>query len=359
MVLTSLRSDQSFYFLQKILDSSKATTILAEHLHLSRDLNTTGFFFVRDIRLLKHHPQRRCVLEFVIDFPQETHCAVSKFIIGKSRTKGSSRSVSTMLSKLHAYGFGLDCADGISTPKYLGRIKPFKIWFYEKVIGEPLDQLIEQSAPYVKPEKIAEIAYKIHRCAYPTWRSYTATDELEILRRGLIRLIEHQPAWHTRILRLFSQCELISRHLHEFTPTGIHRDFYPEQIIVNHDRYFVLDFDCYTLGDPSLDIGNFIAHIKESALRCQSDMDAFKTLETQLLTEYMQLSKLSSSYNIFAYVWLSLTRLIYLDFFNPARRPLADVLLDYCEKGLTKFIAENLYEIPNRPSNLTDFKFDG
>jgi thiamine kinase-like enzyme len=60
-------------------------------------------------------------------------------------------------------------------------------------------------------------------------------------------------------------------------PTSlIHRDFYPDQILVDRDRLWLVDLDLCCQGDPALDIGNFIAHITEQSLRQTGDPSAME-----------------------------------------------------------------------------------
>ncbi len=42
----------------------------------------------------------------------------------------------------------------------------------------------------------------------------------------------------------------------------IHGDFYDKQVLVNDSQVVLLDFDTVTTGDPNLDLGNFLAHVR-------------------------------------------------------------------------------------------------
>lgn len=44
--------------------------------------------------------------------------------------------------------------------------------------------------------------------------------------------------------------------------TLIHRDFHDGQLLVDRDRIGVLDFDLMAVGDPALDLANFLAHLE-------------------------------------------------------------------------------------------------
>jgi hypothetical protein len=45
------------------------------------------------------------------------------------------------------------------------------------------------------------------------------------------------------------------------TATGIHGDFHPAQVLVRADGIVILDLDEATIGDPTTDLGTFLAHL--------------------------------------------------------------------------------------------------
>ena len=74
------------------------------------------------------------------------------------------------------------------------------------------------------------------------------------------------------------------------TPQGIHRDFYPDQVLIDGDHLYVIDFDLYCMGDPALDIGNFMGHIIEHSLRILGYPAALKEVENAMEERFMELS---------------------------------------------------------------------
>ena len=43
--------------------------------------------------------------------------------------------------------------------------------------------------------------------------------------------------------------------------TPIHRDFYYSQVLFNQEQLTLIDFDLLALGDPAIDVANFMAHL--------------------------------------------------------------------------------------------------
>jgi thiamine kinase-like enzyme len=71
--------------------------------------------------------------------------------------------------------------------------------------------------------------------------------------------------------------------LEGWQPTGLaHNDFYDDQLVVDpQGRIFLVDFEEIAPGDPLLDIGNFLAHMRWMA-RFRSDGAAFESYGSEL-----------------------------------------------------------------------------
>jgi aminoglycoside phosphotransferase (APT) family kinase protein len=160
-------------------------------------------------------------------------------------------------------------------------------------------------------------------------------DELAILHQKLPLILEYYPSWEKRIKELLEKCDrLAEKTLPPSQLSGIHRDFYFDQIIVNHDHLYLLDLDLYCQGDPSLDIGNFIGHLTEYAIRKYGNFQALKHHENALEAEFLKLSGSENRYNIKAYTILTLVRHIYLSTQFGDRLFTTEILFDLCQKAL-------------------------
>ena len=115
---------------------------------------------------------------------------------------------------------------------------------------------------------------------------------------------------------------------------GIHRDFYPAQVVVQEARIYLIDFDLYCLGDPALDIGNFIGHMTEQSLRESSDARACAKQERALEEQFLELAGERCRAAITAYTTLTIARHIYLSTLFPSRQVFTPALLELCEQRL-------------------------
>src|SRR5262249_47325610 len=143
-----------------------------------------------------------------------------------------------------------------------------------------------------------------------------------------------QPEWAIRLQRLRKACDRLGTLTPEPSPRGIHRDFYPDQVLVDGSHLYLVDFDLYCAGDPGLDIGNFVGHLIEQALRTLGDPGALADRQEALVEQFLQLEGAHARAAVRAYATLTLVRHIYLSTQFPQRHPFTGALLDLCEQRL-------------------------
>ena len=108
-------------------------------------------------------------------------------------------------------------------------------------------------------------------------------------------------------------------------PTLVHRDFYEKQVLVDGARTVLIDFDTLCLGNPALDLGNFLAHLRLAEL--QGTVDS-KPLKEAFLAGYGAGVSAELDRRIEAYTKSTLLRLACLYSFSTRWRHLAAPLLE-------------------------------
>lgn len=300
------------------------------------------------ITVLRHRPGRRALIAYDLAYGSEVDPAdVSAGaqglrVLGKVRAKGADRKTDRLQRALWEHGFGDNSEDGIGVPQPLGIVPDLKLTLQRAVPGETLEGYLTgpESLPLMR--RVAEAAHKLHevfRSANPPEeaaprRVHTLEDELSVLRAQLGRVAEKKPAWGGRLRRLLAACEGLAARLPVTPPTGIHRDFYHDQLLwePTTGRLYLLDLDLYCLGDPALDIGNFAAHLREWALR-HGDASALDAQIAALTAHFCALSGTPPA-AIAGYHDLSLVRHIAISQRLVARRPFTEALLALCEARL-------------------------
>jgi aminoglycoside phosphotransferase (APT) family kinase protein len=162
-------------------------------------------------------------------------------------------------------------------------------------------------------------------------------DELRILHECFGKVAALKPEWAGRLAELLAACEKLGASVPPPKPCGIHRDFYPAQVLVDGAQLWLIDFDLYCLGDPGLDVGNFIGHVTEQALRERGDANALVNVERALEDRFVELSGELVRASVRAYAMLTLARHVFLSTRFPERAPLTERLLELCEERLAGY----------------------
>jgi hypothetical protein len=320
--------DPALSFLADALDPAKAVGRLRECLLAARGWNAD----LLEIRLTRLKPGRRAVVEYDLRIEGEGASSAPVTLLGKTRAKGIRQESVRVLLDLRNAGFRIGSEDGFSVPEPVGVIPEFRMWLQRKVPGVSAARLLPEADGPSLAARIAEAIHKVHRAGVPAPRRHTMGDEIAILRDRLDRVAGTHPAWKGRLSRLLSSCERIGAALPEPETKGIHRDFYPDQVIVDGERVFLVDFDDYCVGDPGLDAGNFTAHLTEQALRTLGDPDALRDREEAFRDRFFRLAGGRHREAADAYALLTLARHVYLSTLFPDRRPFTERILDLCER---------------------------
>ena len=294
-------------------------------------LSGSGKLRLKDVRLIRHKPGRRCIVEYDVEVDKPDAPKEIVTLIGKTRVRRSGNEAFRLQQAFWNAGFDSECPDRISVPEPIGVIAAFQMWFQRKVEGPTAEKLIATSNGVELASRVAQAIHKLHNAGVPTDKSHTISDELKILRACFDQLKTSHAQLSDRLDRLFDACEVVSAKTRSGGSCGIHRDFYASQVIVNNDRLWLLDFDLYCQGDPALDTGNFIGHITEQALRELGSADSLKSAERVLEEEFVGLAGENMRPAVHLYRDLTLARHIFLSAKFPERRHLTEQLLEICE----------------------------
>lgn len=286
------------------------------------------------IRVIRHKPGRRCLIEYDLEIDNPDASSQVITLIGKVRAKGTDINSYQLQQSLWNTGFSTTSEDSISVPEPIGIVPEFQMWLQRKVPGEIATNLLPEPNGTNLAKRIAEAAHKLHQSGIPPKRSHTMADELRILHERLPMVAQLYPQWTKRLERVLEACEDLGAATPEPQLRGIHRDFYPDQVIVDGHRLYLLDLDLYCEGDSGLDIGNFIGHITEQSLRTLGSPDALAEKEAALEENFVKLSGEATRAAIHSYTTLTLVRHIYISTQIAERRPFTEELLELCEQRL-------------------------
>lgn len=330
----SITNDQALAHAAEALDPAAVARAFALAKFAIEDLTGER---LRAIRVTRHKPGKRCVIEYDM---AATGNSPAMTLIGKIRRKRSGRSAFELSRSFTAHGFQATAADHVSVPDSVAYVKKLGLWLQRKVPGMEATELFVTPVGPALAARIAEAAYKIHRTNVPAKRIHSIDDELEILAVCLDKIALAFPAWAARVERLKRYAGKLARALGNRSMCGIHRDFYADQIIVDDDRLWLLDFDLYCLGDPALDIGNFIGHVTEQSLREIGHAPALSAVEQAIEERYVALAGEAARQPIRTYALLTLMRHIYISTLHESRQHTTEWLFLLCEERVADMLRE-------------------
>jgi hypothetical protein len=200
------------------------------------------------------------------------------------------------------------------------------------VDGEPAWPSAASAAQRDLGQRVAAAAHKLHRAPVIPERVHGVADEMFILRERLESLGRTRPALAGRIDRVLIGCERIAATLQTSGICGIHRDFYPDQLLVSGGRTYLLDLDLHCAGDPALDYGNYIGHLVERSLRLTGRPDAYAEAQAELEDRFAATCGHRDGRSAArGYTTLTLARLICISSIIADRQPFTELILESCE----------------------------
>ncbi len=277
--------------------------------------------------LLRHKPGRRAVIDYTLDITWPDGRRDDVPAIGKMRASRPPRTAYRLLRELWRHGFTRDSADGISVPEPLGTVPALGLWLQRRVPGTLATTLLTTTAAAPLARRIAEAAHKLHHAGVVPEKTHGPASELAILERVLSEVRDAQPARRTAIDHLLAGCRRLAATVDGAT-TGIHRDFYADQIVVDGTRLHLLDFDLYCAGHGALDVGNFSGHLMEQRLREPEHAPALACAQEALDSHYVRLAGDAARHPLRAYTALTLARHVYLSTVIPGRAATTGAVLD-------------------------------
>ena len=324
--------DPAMFFLRPALDAAYVEPRLQRLLQDSAGKGAR--VRIRSIRVVRHKPGRRCLIEYGVRIERSTAEPEDTVLLGKVRASKVDLFSYQVQRKLWENGFASDSPDGISVPEPVGVIPGLRMWLQRQVPGVSPVPLLVGSGGGSLATRVAEAAHKLHRTSAVPERRHGIEDEIQILRERLGTLAEARPKLADRLHRVLRSCERLGASLPDPCACGIHRDFYPDQLLVDGDRIFLLDFDLFCAGDPALDIGNFIGHLIEDSLRRYGNADALAIRQQQIEEHFASRYGRSGLIAIRTYTTLTLARHISISTQFSSRRPFTDAILELCEERL-------------------------
>lgn len=236
----------------------------------------------------------------------------------------------------------------------LAAVPTLALWLQQRLAGEPSTAFFRPGEATGLAIQVAEALADFHARPVATAKHWSAADELAMLAGRLDQAAAQRRDLGDRIRAVLGACKRLAADLPMETrtaaggaaegaagamtrtaaTTGIHRDFHPGQILVDGERLVLVDFDLYARGDPGLDVGNFVAHLIELAIRHHGSPAALAPQAEALVDRYLALNRKVTAAGIEAWTTLGLARHIQLSLAFSDRRATTGAVLQTCEHRL-------------------------
>lgn len=235
-----------------------------------------------DVMVLRYRPHLQCL-----------------FLYGAKASRGTSRS--EVIGKIYKEAFGAAqvaerqeivrrqaAASGLVVPEPLAVLPALNLLLMERVSGRRMKDVLERSRSDGReqflPRRAAAALAILHDLQPPFHEERSLTSELERIRTRVDRLQLVVPLLARRMNALLDRIVSAARETGSGPRSLVHGDFKPSQLLMDKTRVAVVDFDRVCLGDPALDVGNFMAQFRKEARL--TGRDALRELARPFFDEY-------------------------------------------------------------------------
>jgi hypothetical protein len=252
--------------------------------------------------------------------------------LAKTRVGHRASTAFRLMQQFRAAGF--DDSSSVAVAEPVAVFDDLATWIQREVLGLSGEAALTADAGSVALAA-ADAAHRIHHAGVPAKRVHTVEHELAILRTRFETLANRRPDLAASLHRVLRIVERRAEPFLRNRPvTGVHRDYYHDQLIVAGGRTTVIDFDLYCTADPALDIGNFVAHLREYALRVTGNPDALTNAADATIDRYCALAGEHHRTAIDLWANLSLARHIALSDEIAGRGCTTASLIELCSANL-------------------------
>ena len=234
---------------------------------------------------LRYVPHKRCVFRLGVHSPEGDN--IVKRVVVKVYPPGPlARQTWRALSTLHSQA----AAGGILVPRPVKMLDRWNLVVMEEAPGTSLKNVLKRVKT---PEEAGALVGRaatalatLHTLRFESRQVRSFENYLEFLRDEALRVQPVAPLLARQAQALLRKVARIQFPRAAAPPCLIHGDFAPSQLLIAEDRVAVVDFDNACLGDPAMDLGNFMAKLHRRA--AAKGKDYHRRLSQQFLTKYSE-----------------------------------------------------------------------
>lgn len=287
---------------------------------------------VESAELIRYKAGRRCLVRYDLRVAQSQSPNLAFSVVGKTRFKGVDRHAYQTQAELWHAGLNESNDRGVAVPRPLGIDSTTRTWFQEFAPGKTLEEMME-SPSNLLPKLGAQTAVAL-KTLHGTFigrarRHHTAETEVRSLLDRLDAVAHSNSAFAEAIIRVKRNAIRIGEMLDSTATCGIHRDFYPAQVLATDEHVHVVDFDLYCSGPADLDAGNYLGHLWELSIRAPENASVWQSVATQFTDHFCEnRGGPARRQQLECWAWLTLARHIWISTRIPNRSQTTPALID-------------------------------
>lgn len=234
-----------------------------------------------DVAVLRYRPHRRCVLLYVAKAQRDKR---RREVIGKVYRQASRAAEVAERQRIMRTQAA---ASGLVVPEPLAVLPALNLLLMERVPGSQMKDLLRlrsDGRDELLTRRAAAALAILHSLRPRVDEVRSLASELERVRKRVGRLQLVAPLLAGHMSALLDRIVSAAREAGSETPSLVHGDFKPSQLLLDETRVAVLDLDRVCRGDPALDVGNFMAQFRKEARL--TGRDALRRLARPFLDEY-------------------------------------------------------------------------
>lgn len=281
---------------------------------------------VHDASVVRHKPGRRCTIRYELGIRVNGREQPLR-LYGKTFASERGPQVHELLSDVaEARPFGLQ----VGVPQPVAYLAPLKLSLCSAVEGEPIASWLVAGDDKLAA-RIAEALHRFHSSGVDLGRRHSLNAELEPL---AARVGEIHPDLRGEARECLERIEARAEHTERWRRRPAHRDFYYDQVLVDGSRLSILDLDDAAIADPSLDVANFMGHLRLLALQRPEGGAVLATAERVFVARYRELDKRLGPVLVELLTGATLLRLAHIHGSRPGGYGMAAALLTECVRHL-------------------------
>ena len=237
------------------------------------------------VRLLRHHAGKRCVVEI------NGRTGDSSFSwIGKVYASDHSH-VFRLMQEIRRAGFGPEEDFSIAEP--IAYLPELQLLLQEKIPGRPATEFFlseSEAERMAAAERCAHWLARFHGLALRVGSTAKPSSQLSAVERWNRRIAAAGEPLASKAATIFRRLEAFEPDLHSREFGTIHGDFTHHQLLFFEGRTITVDWDDYQMAELNLDVARFVVGLQRLAHRRLGSIRALDPVAEVFLNTYLALT---------------------------------------------------------------------